>query len=673
MLLIVVLLAGHALSTLVLQIVSFMSLVSLSGIQLAYGHVALLADVELHIETGERIGLIGRNGTGKSSLLALVAGTRVADDGSIVRAGGVTVALVEQEPVIDSDASVLEAVAGGVPEAALLVAYEHAASRVASDHSDEAMEALTVLQGQLDAAHGWSIANRLETVLARFEIDGEARVGELSGGQKKRVALARAMVMQPDLLLLDEPTNHLDIPTIRWLEALLRDFAGSVLFITHDRAFLDAVATRIVELDRGKLASYPGSFAAYRQRKSEQLEVERIENAKFDKRLAQEEAWIRQGVEARRTRNEGRVRRLESLRVERAARRDRSGDVKLAVDAGARSGKLVAELVGVSKWFGEGAKKRVVVRDFSDTILRGDRIGVIGPNGAGKTTLLKLILGELEPDAGKIRRGTNLSVAYFDQARAALDPERTLLDTISAGSEWIEIGEGAKLQKKHVMSYLGDFLFAPERARSPVKSLSGGERNRLLLARLFARPANVLVLDEPTNDLDIDTLELLEALLVDYSGTIFLVSHDRAFLDNVVTQTIAYEGDGHWREYVGGYADTEAARARAANHNELAFASTKRSGTGKPGAPSSTPNEIPRASEKLGHKEQRELAALPATIASLEAEQSALAARLADPALYRNGADEAVRLNKRVAEIEIELSAALERWDALERRATMAR
>ena len=646
-----------------------MSLLSLSNIELAFGHVALLDDVSLHVERGERIGLIGRNGAGKSSLLSLIAGLRSPDDGTITRASGVSVASVEQEPTLPLDTNVLEAVTSGLPAAALVVAYEHAAHRVATDHSDEAMHELASAQAALDAVNGWTVAHRLERVMTRFELDPDARIADLSGGQSKRVALARAMVIEPDLLLLDEPTNHLDIETIAWFESLLVEFAGSVIFITHDRAFLDKVATRIVELDRGRLASYPGSYAAYRSRKAEELEIERTENAKFDKVLAQEEAWIRQGVEARRTRNEGRVRRLEHLRDERAARRERSKDVKLAVDAGARSGKLVAELTEVWKSFGGADDKRTVVRDFSATIMRGDRVGLIGRNGAGKTTLLKLILGDLEPDAGKIRRGTNLSVAYFDQTRAVLDPEKTLLETISPGSDWIEIGEGANLQRKHVMSYLGDFLFAPERARSPVKSLSGGERNRLLLARLFARPTNVLVLDEPTNDLDVDTLELLEALLIDYTGTIFLVSHDRAFLDNVVTQTIAYEGDGRWREYVGGYADTEAARVRAREAAARpALASTPRPAAKQAGLATASPSTASR----LGFKEQRELAALPATITALEAEQAALAARLADATLYRDGPGEAVRLQQRAAQIERDLDAAMQRWDALERRAAHA-
>ena len=645
-----------------------MSLLSLQNIELAFGHVALLDRVSLHVERGERIGLIGRNGAGKSSLMSLIAGKQRPDDGGITRASGVTTALVEQEPDLPADRTVLEVVTSGLPAAAHIVAYERAAARLETDHSDEAMNALADLQSALDADNGWTAAHRLERVMSHFDLDREALIGSLSGGQAKRVALARAMVTDPDLLLLDEPTNHLDIETIGWLEELLREFAGSVLFITHDRAFLDAVTTRIVELDRGNLTSYPGSYAAYRLRKAEDLEVERVENAKFDKRLAQEEAWIREGVKARRTRNEGRVRRLEQLRLDRAARRERSKDVQLAVDTGNRSGKLVAELTAVTKSFAPsqeaGGERRVVIRDFTATIMRGDRVGLIGPNGAGKTTMLKLILGDLEPDQGTVRRGTQMTVAYFDQTRAALDPEKTLLETISPGSEWIEIGEGTNAQRKHVMSYLGDFLFAPERARSPVKSLSGGERNRLLLARLFARPANVLVLDEPTNDLDVDTLELLESLLIDYAGTIFLVSHDRAFLDNVVTQTIAYEGDGRWREYVGGYADTEAARARgtAAVVEEARPVPSAQKGVSK--APQK------QVATTLGFKEQRELASLPESIAALETEQTSIATRLADPEVYRNDRDAASRLQQRARQIDVELAAAMARWEALERLAT---
>jgi ATP-binding cassette subfamily F protein uup len=460
----------------------------------------------------------------------------------------------------------------------------------------------------------------------------------------------------PDVLLLDEPTNHLDFSSILWLEALLRDYKGSILFITHDRSFLDNVATRIVELDRGRLLSFPGNFSAYQTRKAEQLEIEAIENAKFDKVLAQEEVWIRKGVEARRTRNEGRVRRLEELRRARSMRREQQGQVKLDVSAGERSGKIVAELADIEKRYGD----KTIVRDFSATILRGDKVGLIGPNGAGKTTLLKLILGEEQPDAGTVKQGARLQIAYFDQMRAQLNEEASLADTISPGSDWVEING----QRKHVMTYLSDFLFAPERARSPVKSLSGGERNRLLLARLFAKPANVLVLDEPTNDLDIDTLELLEELLEDYSGTVFLVSHDRTFLDNVVTQVIVAEGDGVWREYVGGYTDWERVRAtssQAAPAKSAGKTEAKATAREAPGAPAKA--------KKLSYKEQRELETLPGLIADLESEQKAISEKLADPELYKQRPDEVQRLNQRFAEIDDLLLESLEKWETIEAKA----
>ncbi|HVL75746.1 MAG TPA: ATP-binding cassette domain-containing protein, partial [Noviherbaspirillum sp.] len=488
-----------------------------------------------------------------------------------------------------------------------------------------------------------------------------ARMGTLSGGTQKRVALAAALVGEPDVLLLDEPTNHLDFTAILWLEALLREFRGSIVFITHDRSFLDNVATRIVELDRGRLLSYPGNFSAYQKRKAEQLEVEAIENAKFDKVLAQEEVWIRKGVEARRTRNEGRVKRLEELRRMRSARREQQGQVRLEVASGERSGKIVAELENVGKRYGD----KVIVRDFSSIVLRGDKIGLIGPNGAGKTTLLKLILGEEKPDSGTVRQGARLQVAYFDQMRAQLNEEASLVDTISPGSDWVEING----QRKHVMSYLGDFLFAPERARSPVKSLSGGERNRLLLARLFAKPANVLVLDEPTNDLDIDTLELLEELLEDYDGTVFLVSHDRMFLDNVVTQVFVAEGAGQWREYIGGYSDWERVKASAPLPRPAAPpAPVAPKG---PAAQPAAPRESGR-SKKLSYKEQRELESLPDLISQLEAEQKRISEQLADPELYRTRPDEAQKLNQRFAEIDDELMASLEKWEAIEAKSRAA-
>jgi ATP-binding cassette subfamily F protein uup len=510
------------------------------------------------------------------------------------------------------------------------------------------------LQEALESSGGWTLEHRIEATLDRLTLPADAIVAEMSGGMRKRVALARALVLEPDLLLLDEPTNHLDIVAIEWLEEALRAFPGTVLLVTHDRRFLDRVALRIVELDRGRLADFPGNYSAYEARKAEMLAIEAVVNRKFDKELAQEEVWIRKGVEARRTRNEGRVRRLEALRLERAARRERVGKVGIALSAGERSGKLVAELEHVTKRFGE---KRVV-EDFSTRILRGDKIGFIGPNGCGKSTLLKLILGELAPDSGTARLGTKIAVAYFDQLRAALDENATLADTISPGSDFVEIDGG----RKHIISYLNDFLFPAERANAPVKTLSGGERNRLLLARLFSRPANVLVLDEPTNDLDIETLELLEALLQDYAGTLFLVSHDRAFLDNVVTQTIAWEGDGGWKEYAGGYADWE--RARAAGR-KLAAAEVRASAPGS-AAPGGGETRGSRRREKLSYHEVRELEALPAALQALEREQADLALSLADPTLYQARSADLGALNARHEAIEEELTRLLARWEELE-------
>jgi ATP-binding cassette subfamily F protein uup len=513
------------------------------------------------------------------------------------------------------------------------------------------MERVQHLQEALDASDGWSLQHRIETTLSRLQLMEDDPVADLSGGLKKRVALARALVMAPDLLLLDEPTNHLDFTAIEWLEETLLAFAGSVLVVTHDRRFLDSVALRIIELDRGRLSAYPGNFSVYQQKKAEALETEAVHQRKFDKVLAQEEVWIRKGVEARRTRNEGRVRRLEALRIERAARRDRVGKVGLEIAQGERSGRLVAELDEVAKNYGE---KRVVEK-FTCRILRGDKVGLIGPNGSGKTTLLKLILGEIRPDSGKVHRGTKLSVAYFDQFRETLDEEATLGATISQGGDHVEVNG----VKKHVIGYLGDFLFPPERVRAPVKSLSGGERNRLLLARLFSRPANVLVLDEPTNDLDIETLELLESLLQEYTGTLFLVSHDREFLDNVVTQTIASEGGGGWKEYAGGYSDWQ--RVRSMDAREAAPSSvTQKSGTLAPRT------QRAHSKPKLGYKEERELAELPARLEALEKEQGEIAGQLAEPALYRSRSGEVKPLQARHAAIEAELTRLLARWEELE-------
>ena len=638
-----------------------MPLVQLSQVCLAYGHVPLLDHVDLVIEPGQRIGLIGRNGTGKSSLLRVMDGVSDPDDGKVWRAPGLKLASVSQEPAFRTGQSVFDAVAEGLGQGTQLLVDYHAVTHALADaHEDSTLlERLHVLQEALDASDGWSLQHRIEATLSRLRLVEDDLVSALSGGLKKRVALARALVLEPELLMLDEPTNHLDVDAIEWLEETLGSFAGSVLFVTHDRRFLDRVATEIIELDRGRLSGYSGNFSAYQVRKAEALEAESTQNRKFDRVLAQEEVWIRKGVEARRTRNEGRVRRLEALRNERAARRERVGKVELTLGEGERSGKLVAELSDVSKRYGD----KSVVDGFSCRILRGDKVGLIGPNGSGKTTLLKLILGEIEPDAGEVRMGTRLGIAYFDQFRAALDEEGSLADTISPGSEYFDI-DGVR---KHVIGYLGDFLFPPERVRAPVKSLSGGERNRLLLARLFSRPANVLVLDEPTNDLDIETLELLEDLLQDYSGTLFLVSHDRAFLDNVVTQTIAFEGDGRWKEYAGGYSDWQRAKGAGGGAGGASAGASGKDAV--PGAVESRLASRARAAAgkaKLSYKEKRELEGLPARTQALEQEQREITASLGDPALYRDQPERSMRLQQRFTEIETQLMQALQRWEELE-------
>ena len=624
-----------------------MALLTLLDAQLAFGHVPLLDHADFALEAGERVGLIGRNGAGKSSLLRILGGLESADDGQLQAQQSLRVAFVAQEPELADDATVFDAVAQSLaPLRALMDTY-------AAGQGD-----LDALQERIEAQDGWTWRRRVDETLQRLRLPAEGTIGTLSGGTRKRVALAQALVMRPDVLLLDEPTNHLDLDAIRWLEDLLLDFKGAVVAISHDRAFLDRVATRIVELDRGKLLSYPGNFSRYQQLKQEQLAQEATINARADKLLAQEEVWVRKGVEARRTRAQGRINRLQALRAARLARRDAVGRVRLDVDAGVAGyqGKLVAELDNVSLAFGD---KRVV-EQLSTTVLRGDKIGLIGPNGAGKTTLLKLILGDIKPDSGRIQRGANLQVAYFDQMRAALDPDATLEDFISPGSEWIEIGA----KRQHVKSYLGDFLFSPARAASPVRSLSGGERNRLLLARLFARPANVLVLDEPTNDLDIDTLELLEELLQGYEGTVFLVSHDRTFLDNVVTSTLAWDGPGAWREYEGGVQDwlAQSARWQAMREAEAGAASDVSDQTSL----QRTPDKREQLQKKkLSYKDQRELDALPALIDALEQEQADIRARLADGTLYQTDLDQAVALQARDGVIEEELMAALERWETL--------
>jgi ABC transport system ATP-binding/permease protein len=600
-----------------------MLLLTLRNAELAYGLHPLLDRANLSIDAGERIGLIGRNGTGKSSLLKVIAGLGALDDGELAKPDGLRIVLVEQEPAL--------------PPA-------------------DSLRASLIERGGIEHLHDererWRVAARLAEFLHRLSIDPERSPQAASGGERKRAALALALALQPDLLLLDEPTNHLDIDGIRTLEELLLK-GPTCIVITHDRAFLDRVVTRIVELDRGLLRGFPGNFAAYEVRKGEQLAAEDVANRKFDKFWAQEEVWIRRGIEARRTRNEGRVRRLEALRNERAARRELIGDLKLTLDAGERSGKLVTELVDVAKSFGE----RTIVKDLSLRLQRGDRLGLIGANGAGKSTLIKLILGLLPPDAGTVRLGSNVQVAYFDQMREQLDPEKSVIETISPGSDWIEIGR----ERKHVTSYLGDFLFPPQRANSPVKALSGGERNRLLLARLFARTANVLVMDEPTNDLDIESLELLEATLQNYPGTLLLVSHDRAFLDNVVTQTLVAVGNGKWQEYVGGYSDwleqrREIAPPPAKQKQESRAEETRRA-----------------APVKLSYKETRELTQLPAEIEALEQQQQALTARMSSNDYHKQGSEQ-IKADLQLAEdIERQLAEKFARWELLEEKKATTR
>ena len=641
-----------------------MALITLLDASLAYGHVALLDHADFALEPSERIGLIGRNGTGKSSFLKILAGMAHADDGNLHVQQGLRIAYVAQEPLLETEDTIFESVQRGFAPVMKLI-----------DDYSNCIGDLDTLQSQIESLDGWGWAQRVDETLHRLHLDPSAKIGTLSGGNRKRVALAQALVTQPDVLLLDEPTNHLDLDSIAWLEQLLLDFKGSVVAITHDRAFLDRIATCIVELDRGRLRSFPGNFAQYQINKEEQLAQEAVISAKADKLLAQEEVWIRKGVEARRTRSQSRIARLENLRATRSARREQVGRVRMEVASGAPSGKLVAELTDVCKSFTSAdGDVKVIVKDFTATLLRGDKIGLLGPNGAGKTTLLKMILGELQADCGNIRQGANLQVAYFDQMRNALDLEATLEDFISPGSEWIEIGN----KRQHVKSYLGDFLFSPARANSPVKSLSGGERNRLLLARLFARPANVLVLDEPTNDLDIDTLELLEELLQTYEGTVFLVSHDRSFMDNVVTSIIACEASdahpGFWREYEGSVQDwlTQSQRSQAIQAQNKAAAAKlagtpqgTSSATAKAPAPTAATPPVEKNITKLSYKEQRELDSLPGLIESLENEQKQIRLTLEDSSLFATDPAKATALYARDAEIDTALMEALERWETL--------
>jgi len=634
-----------------------MAVIVLSDADLAFGHVPLLAKAAFSLEDGQRVGLIGRNGTGKSSLLKILAGTENLDYGSLQLQQGLRVTYLPQEPVFAHESSVFDAVAEGLTQAReARSAYE---SLSLSMQTEDDHHALDALQSQCDALQAWDWERRVEAQVSLLGIAGDLPVATLSGGQKKRVAIARVLAEAPGVLLLDEPTNHLDLEAIEWLETVLLGFNGALVFVTHDRAFLDRVCTDILELDRGVLRLFPGNFTAYQRAKEDQLAAEALANARADKLLAQEEAWSRQGVEARRTKSVARLERLEILRGQRAARREQVGQVRLEVSRGERSGKVVADLQRVSYGY---AGKPLVVKDLTLTVLRGDKLGLLGPNGAGKTTLLRLILGTLAAQSGTIVQGSRLSVAYFDQMREGLRLDASLEDTISPGSEWIEIGP----TRKHVKSYLQDFLFAPERSGSPVSSLSGGERNRLLLARLFARPANVLVLDEPTNDLDIETLELLEGLLQDFNGTVLLVSHDRAFLDGVVTSMVAYEGQGQWLEYEGGYEDYVAQRARRMASLAPAQSSARSSTVGAPAnVQAITPASIPAKALKLSSKEKKELEGLPEKIELLEEQLKALHAQLADPNLYKNAPLTVPEIEAQAKGLEGEIAAAMARWEAL--------
>ena len=624
-----------------------MSLLGLQDVSLAFGGPSLLSHADFSIERGERVCLLGRNGTGKSTLLKLLDGTLQPDTGTVVRLTGLTVARLEQEIPDDVDGTMFDVVSAGLGDTGKLLAqYHHASVQVAHDASDKALRELDRLHHALDSAGGWQVHTRVSTVLQHLALDPEMPFANASGGRKRQTLLARALVRQPDILLLDEPTNHLDVEAVEWMEEYLIDRGTTLVFVTHDRAFLRRVATRIVELDRGRLVDWGGDYDTYLARKDAALDVEAREWAEFDRKLALEEVWIRTGIQARRTRNEGRVRNLEALRVARGQRRERVGTVKLQAQEAERSGRLVVEAKDVS--FARG--DRPIVSHFSTIITRGDRVGLIGPNGSGKTTLLRLLLGELAPDAGTITLGTNIELAYFDQLREQLDEEATVFDTIADGAEFVEIGTA----RKHVHGYLQEFLFPPERARTPVRALSGGERNRLLLARLFTRTFNVLVLDEPTNDLDIETLDLLEALLLEFSGTLLVVSHDRAFLDNVVTSTLAFEGKGRIVEYAGGYADWVRQRP-AATASATPFS--------KPAASPAAPRAEKK--RKLSYKETQELSALPELIDAKEQERAGIYALLADPVFLRDGVAVATS-TARLSALDAELAVLADRWEALE-------
>ncbi len=643
-----------------------MPLVSLEHISIAYGHLPLLDDASLQIEPRERVCVIGRNGTGKSTLLQIIGGDQLPDAGSVWRQPGLRIARLVQDVPLSADRPVFDVVAEGLGDLGdLAAAYHHAAVEVAASGTEASLEKLGRLQHALEERDGWRLEQRVELVLERLDLPADTIVDTLSGGWRRRTLLARALVAQPDVLLLDEPTNHLDIEAMTWLETFLADYPGTVMFVTHDRVFLQRVATRIVELDRGRLTSWPGDYATFLRRKEEWLANEAVQNQKFDKRLAEEEAWLRQGVKARRTRNEGRVRALIAMRKERAARRAGAGTVRLPLEMTDRSGELVFEAERVTKSFGANP----IVRDLSLRVMRGDRVGLIGPNGSGKTTLLRLIMGELEPDAGEVRQGSNVQIAYYDQQREQLDPDRTVVDTVGDGRDTVTVNG----RTQHVHGYLRNFLFGPERAASPVRALSGGERNRLLLARLFTRPANVLVLDEPTNDLDLETLELLEALLVEWPGTLLLVSHDRAFIDHVVTSTLVFEGAGRVQEYVGGYADWLRQRpaAEASSGTRLPPSPGLRR-TGQPGPGVSEPvvpvSPAVAGPRKLSYREQQELKQLPERIEELEAEQQRLTTAVGSADFYKEPGETIRQTLARLDALQGEVLDAYARWNELDSR-----
>ena len=632
-----------------------MPLLKIENVSLAFGHRALLDQVELEIDKGERVCLVGRNGEGKSSLMRVISGEVLPDDGEVRVLPPNKVGYLAQEVSLDSEDTVFDVVAAGLPEQGRLITeYHHAVVELEQSGSQQHMQRLAELQHELEVAGGWQLEQQVETVLSRLGLDGDIRFNTLSGGWRRRVMLARVLVSAPDVLMLDEPTNHLDIEAITWLEEFMSNYQGALLFISHDRAFVRRLATRVIELDRGQLTSWPGSYDDYLRRKTEQLEVEARHNAEFDKKLSKEESWIRQGIKARRTRNEGRVRALKQMREQRRSRRELSGKARLKLDEGELSGKLVFEAEDINLAFGDNT----ILRDFSTTVLRGDRIGIIGPNGAGKSTLIKILLGELAPDTGLVRKGTRQQVAYFDQQRAILNMEATVMDNVNEGSQRVIVGG----RDRHVAGYLRDFLFPPERLQSPVKTLSGGERNRLLLARLFAQPANLLVMDEPTNDLDVETLELLEELLMDFQGTLLLVSHDRAFLDNVVTSTLVFEDDGYIGEYVGGYSDW--LRQRKTMMTNVPGRKQKTAPAEKPAT--SATDYTGGKPKKLSYKDQRELDALPLRIEALDSEQAELQETTSDPGFYQQDQQTISAALARLEDVTAELEQCYARWEELE-------